>query len=112
ELLATTCFVQTHLFAFNRTCVAGDVTRLTELSLEGFIVLDESTCDAMTNSACLTALAAPVYVDFDVKGLEIVSQMQRLAYNHAPSFTGKIIFNGATINDDLPTTFFHKHACD
>src|SRR5690606_18142200 len=106
ELLAATCLVETNLLAFHFTCVTGDEAGLLQCGLERFVVVDECAGDAVAHCTCLTAFAATVNVDMKIKRLEVVGQFERLAHDHAASFTSKVFIHGLAVDHDLARALF------
>src|SRR5271165_1875201 len=65
ELLAAASLAQAHLLALDLARIARDQACFGQDRLEGFVVVDQSARDAVTNRAGLTGLAATVHVDLD-----------------------------------------------
>ena len=75
ELLATASRAETDLLTFDFTGIARDETGLAQGRLEGCVIVDQRTGDAVAHCAGLAGLTAAVDVDHDVKRLDVGRQI-------------------------------------
>src|SRR5690606_19349121 len=112
ELLAATCLVETDFLTFHFTGIASNEASALEFRLQGLVVVDESASNAVTHCAGLTAFAATVHVDVEIKRFEVVGESQGLTHDHAAGFAGKVFINRLAVDDDVARTFLHEHTRD
>ena len=112
ELLATARRTEADLLTLNFACITGDKTSLAQGRLEGHVIVDQCTGNAVAHCASLAGLAAAVNVDHDVKRFDVVRQKQGLAADHDGGLATEEHLNVLVVNRDLASAFFQKHAGD
>src|SRR5690606_39712258 len=110
ELLATTRLVETDFLAFDFAGIASDEAGLLQGGLQGLVVVDERTGDAVADCAGLAAFTTAVNVDVEIERFKVVGQFQRLAYDHAAGFASEVFVDGLAVDDDLARAFLQEHA--
>ena len=98
--------MEADLLALDFAGITGHETGLAQLGLEGGIVIDQGTGNAMTHSTRLTRLTATSHIDHDVKGLGVVSQHQGLLANHDGGLTTEKFLDVFTVHHNLAGAFF------
>src|SRR3990172_7691345 len=97
ELLGPTRLAQTNLLAFALACVRGHQAGFREHRLEGLVIVDQRTGDAVAPRARLPGLAAAADIDHHVEARDVVGEFKRLANHHPASFTRAGIVDRAAV---------------
>src|SRR2546421_6377487 len=111
ELLATACAVQSDLLALDFARVARDEAGTAQVGLEGRVVVDQRTGDAVAHRAGLAGLAAAVHVDLDVEGRVVGREHQRLLDDHDRRLAAEVLLYRLAVDEDLSRALLDEDTC-
>src|SRR5690606_21529829 len=106
-----TLFTQTDFLTLDFTSVTSDVTGFTQRAARGFVVLDQSASDAMTDGTGLTTDTATGNGNEDVELLDGLGQLQRLTHDHASGLAAEEGIQAAIVDRDVTSTRTQEYAC-
>src|SRR3569832_107673 len=109
ELLAATRLVEADLLALDFAGIAGHQTGGLQRGLHLGIQVDQRASNAVAHCTGLARFAAARHVDHDVKAVQVVGQLQRLAHDHATGFTREILVHRLVVDDNLAAAGLDEH---
>ena len=104
--------MQSVFLTFFRTRVTSEVTFFLEYRSVCFAVCDaECSCDAVTDSACLTGITAAVHVDVDVKLVGRAGSNEGLIDDEFQRVKREILVESAFVDDDRAVAGDNTNSC-
>ena len=93
--------MQADFLALDLARVAGHETGLSQRLAQGFVIGNQGAGNAVANSAGLPRDAAAADRDPQIKTVGQFRRLQRLAHDHLPGFTAKVLLEGFIVDRNL-----------